>query len=77
MLCRGIVGDLYLSIHVKEKQGFRREGLNLYSDIGIDYAQAILGTTVKVYLQFSLTCIGHMRITLFPIHMVLFLYLFS
>ncbi|XP_039115131.1 chaperone protein DnaJ isoform X1 [Dioscorea cayenensis subsp. rotundata] len=45
---RGIVGDLYLSIHVKEKQGFRREGLNLYSDIGIDYAQAILGTTVKV-----------------------------
>ncbi|KAJ0974939.1 hypothetical protein J5N97_016904 [Dioscorea zingiberensis] len=45
---RGMVGDLYLSIHVKEKQGIHRDGLNLYSDINIDYTQAILGTMVKV-----------------------------
>lgn len=45
---RGRVGDLYLFIHVNEKPGFRRDGLNLYSDINIDYTEAILGTTVKV-----------------------------
>ncbi|XP_058080040.1 uncharacterized protein LOC131228193 isoform X1 [Magnolia sinica] len=45
---RGKVGDLYLSIHVNEKRGIWREGLNLYSKISIDYTEAILGTVVKV-----------------------------
>ncbi|PKA62713.1 Chaperone protein dnaJ 1, mitochondrial [Apostasia shenzhenica] len=45
---RGLVGDLYLVIHINEKRGIRREGLNLYTDISIDYTEAILGTTVKV-----------------------------
>ncbi|KAG0456157.1 hypothetical protein HPP92_023945 [Vanilla planifolia] len=45
---RGIAGDLYLSIQVNEKPGIRREGLNLYTDVIIDYTEAILGTMVKV-----------------------------
>ncbi|KAI0516275.1 hypothetical protein KFK09_008947 [Dendrobium nobile] len=45
---RGVVGELYLFIHVNEKPGIRREGLNLYSEIGLDYIEAILGTTIKV-----------------------------
>ncbi|OAY83055.1 Chaperone protein DnaJ [Ananas comosus] len=45
---KGIKGDLYISILVKEKQGIRRDGINLYSDISIDYTEAILGTKVKV-----------------------------
>lgn len=46
--CRNRIGDLYLVLHVDQKQGIRREGLHLYSDIKIDYTQAILGTTIKV-----------------------------
>ncbi|KAK1309174.1 hypothetical protein QJS10_CPA09g00399 [Acorus calamus] len=45
---RGIAGDLYLFLHVSEKTGIWREGLNLYSKISIDYTEAILGTVVKV-----------------------------
>ncbi|XP_020105190.1 uncharacterized protein LOC109721809 [Ananas comosus] len=45
---KGIKGDLYISILVKEKQGIGRDGINLYSDISIDYTEAILGTKVKV-----------------------------
>lgn len=46
--CRNRVGDLYLVFHVKQKHGIKREGLNLYSEINIDYTQAILGTVIKV-----------------------------
>ncbi|KAL9998277.1 putative chaperone DnaJ, HSP40/DnaJ peptide-binding protein [Helianthus debilis subsp. tardiflorus] len=46
--CRNRVGDLYLVLHVNQKRGIRREGLHLYSDITIDYSQAILGTVIKV-----------------------------
>ncbi|PWA48916.1 molecular chaperone Hsp40/DnaJ family protein [Artemisia annua] len=45
---RNRVGDLYLLIHVRQKHGIRREGLHLYSDIKIDYSQAILGTVIQV-----------------------------
>ncbi|XP_039785660.1 chaperone protein DnaJ-like isoform X4 [Panicum virgatum] len=45
---RGASGDLYIFIRVNEKQGIYRDGLNLYSDISVDYTDAILGTTVKV-----------------------------
>ncbi|KAG9454725.1 hypothetical protein H6P81_007629 [Aristolochia fimbriata] len=45
---RGTVGDLYLSFQVKEKPGVRREGLNLFSKISIDYTEAIIGSVLKV-----------------------------
>ncbi|CAN6295957.1 unnamed protein product [Urochloa humidicola] len=45
---RGASGDLYIFIRVHEKQGIHRDGLNLYSDISVDYTDVILGTTVKV-----------------------------
>ncbi|KAK1651922.1 hypothetical protein QYE76_069727 [Lolium multiflorum] len=45
---RGVSGDLYISVCVKEREGIHRDGLNLYSNVTIDYTDAILGTTVKV-----------------------------
>ncbi|KAL5217968.1 hypothetical protein ABZP36_018652 [Zizania latifolia] len=45
---RGVSGDLYIFVHVNKKEGIHREGLNLFSDVTIDYTDAILGTTVKV-----------------------------
>ncbi|KAF3437836.1 hypothetical protein FNV43_RR20592 [Rhamnella rubrinervis] len=45
---RGIAGDLYIVLHIDEKLGIRRDGLNLYSTIDVDYTEAILGTVVKV-----------------------------
>lgn len=45
---RNRVGDLYLVLHVNKKRGIRRDGLDLYSEINIDYSQAILGTVIKV-----------------------------
>ncbi|CAA6658642.1 unnamed protein product [Spirodela intermedia] len=45
---RGMAGDLYVFVHVAEKSGIRREGLNLYSDVIVDYTKAILGTVVQV-----------------------------
>lgn len=46
--CRGKGGDLYLFFHVNDKPGIRRDGINLYSKISINYTEAILGTVVKV-----------------------------
>ncbi|EEC74785.1 hypothetical protein OsI_10570 [Oryza sativa Indica Group] len=50
--CRGqgrrATGDLYIFVHVNKKEGIHREGLDLFSDVTIDYTDAILGTTVKV-----------------------------
>ncbi|EPS62778.1 hypothetical protein M569_12012, partial [Genlisea aurea] len=45
---RGRAGDLYLVVHVEEKHGIKREGVNLYSNVAIDYTEAILGTVKKV-----------------------------
>uniref|UniRef100_A0A5B7B059 DNAJ heat shock family protein n=1 Tax=Davidia involucrata TaxID=16924 RepID=A0A5B7B059_DAVIN len=45
---RGIAGDLYLVLHIDEKHGIWRDGLNLYSKINVDYTEAILGTVIKV-----------------------------
>ncbi|CAK7349547.1 unnamed protein product [Dovyalis caffra] len=44
----GLAGDLFISLHVNEKQGIWRNGLNLYSKVNVDYTQAILGTVLKV-----------------------------
>lgn len=45
---RGLVGDLYLVLHIDEKHGIWRDGLDLFSKINVDYTEAILGTVIKV-----------------------------
>ncbi|KAF7822199.1 Chaperone protein DnaJ [Senna tora] len=45
---RGITGDLYIVIHVDEKDGVQRDGIHLYSKINIDFTEAILGSVKKV-----------------------------
>jgi molecular chaperone DnaJ len=44
----GPSGDLYVVIHVKEHDNFERQGANLYSAVPITFAQAALGSEVKV-----------------------------
>lgn len=48
LLCSSLSGDLYLVIHVEEKRGIWRDGLNLYSKLDVDFTEAILGTVKKV-----------------------------
>lgn len=48
LMHRGIAGDLYLVLHIEEKQGIQRDGMNLYSKIDVDYTEAILGAIKKV-----------------------------
>nr|XP_027124507.1 uncharacterized protein LOC113741211 [Coffea arabica] len=45
---RGIAGDLFIVLHIEEKHGIQRDGLNLYSKVKVDFTEAILGTVVKV-----------------------------
>ncbi|KAI9397391.1 hypothetical protein POPTR_003G031800v4 [Populus trichocarpa] len=44
----GPLGDLYVYLDVEEIRGIQRDGINLTSTISISYADAILGTVVKV-----------------------------
>ncbi|KAJ6931893.1 chaperone protein DnaJ [Populus alba x Populus x berolinensis] len=44
----GPLGDLYVYLDVEEITGIQRDGINLTSTISISYADAILGTVVKV-----------------------------
>jgi molecular chaperone DnaJ len=45
---RGSVpGDLYIRLHVKQHQVFKRQGENIYSEIPISFYQAALGTKDK------------------------------
>ncbi|MBI4822605.1 MAG: molecular chaperone DnaJ [Nitrospirae bacterium] len=44
----GPAGDLYIVIDVKEHPFFRREGVNLYCDLTLSFAQAVLGTEIEV-----------------------------
>lgn len=59
VFCSGRAGDLFIVLQVDEKRGIRREGLNLYSNINIDFTDAILGVTTKVvinlFLAFDMT----------------------
>jgi molecular chaperone DnaJ len=41
-------GDLYVIIHVKQHDFFKRDGNNLYCEIQIPFTQAALGTTVEI-----------------------------
>lgn len=44
----GPPGDLFLTVRVREHPKFRREGSNIYSDVTLNLAQAVLGASVEV-----------------------------
>ncbi len=44
----GVAGDLYIVIHVKPSQYYKRDGINVYTTLDITPAQAVLGDVVKV-----------------------------
>lgn len=41
-------GDLYIKVHVKRHQVFRKDGINLVMDLSLKLSQALLGDTVVV-----------------------------
>ena len=44
----GVAGDLYIVIHVKPSQYYKRDGINVYTTLDITPAQAVLGDVIKV-----------------------------
>ena len=46
----GSHGDLFVVLHIDEHPIFRRDGPQLYCDVPISFAQAALGTTIRVPL---------------------------
>lgn len=44
----GPPGDLYIFVKVKEDKNFRREGMEIYSDISVPYIDAVLGAEYSV-----------------------------
>jgi molecular chaperone DnaJ len=44
----GMAGDLYIVIHVKPSEMFKRDGVNIYREIEISPAQAVLGDNIDV-----------------------------
>ncbi len=44
----GPAGDLYVYLFVKEDAEFRRDGINILSEVKISYLQAILGSQMEV-----------------------------
>ena len=44
----GPAGDLYVYLFVEEDTHFRRDGINILSDLKITYLQAILGANIEV-----------------------------
>jgi len=44
----GGAGDLYVVLHVKEHEGFERQGSNLYAAVPVTFAQAALGSDIMV-----------------------------
>ncbi|MEM9005252.1 MAG: molecular chaperone DnaJ [Cyanobacteria bacterium P01_F01_bin.86] len=44
----GPAGDLYVYLFVEEDSHFRRDGINILSDLKITYLQAILGASIEV-----------------------------
>ena len=41
-------GDLYVRVSVRNKKGFERSGMDLYTDAHISFAQAALGDTISL-----------------------------
>ena len=44
----GPPGDIILTVRVRAHSKFKREGSNIYSEVTLNLAQAVLGTTAKV-----------------------------
>lgn len=44
----GPPGDLILTVRVQEHSSFQREGSNIYSEVEVNLAQAVLGATAQV-----------------------------
>ena len=44
----GPSGDLYVRVHVRPHEKFRRKGLDIYADVTIDIVEAALGTSLEV-----------------------------
>lgn len=44
----GSAGDLYVIIHVREHERFLRRDQDIFSEVRISFAQAVLGDTIKV-----------------------------
>ena len=44
----GETGDLYVQAHIKPSSYFHREGFDVYTDLEINFAQAVLGDKVEV-----------------------------
>ena len=44
----GIAGDLYIVIHVNDSPYYRRDGVNVYTQLEITPAQAVLGDTIRI-----------------------------
>lgn len=44
----GVPGDLYIKIHVKKHQVFRKEGNNILMDLNIKLSDALLGSEYKI-----------------------------
>ena len=44
----GVAGDLYIVIHVKPSHYYKRDGVNVFTKLDINPAQAVLGDTVEV-----------------------------
>lgn len=57
----GPPGDLYVYLFVQEDQEFRRDGINILSDLSISYLQAILGCKLQVD-----TVDGEQEVTIAP-----------
>lgn len=41
-------GDLYVTVHIKEPNGFKTDGLNIIKTVGITPFEAVLGTTIEI-----------------------------
>lgn len=44
----GIAGDLYIVIHVKPSNYYQRDGINVFTKLDINPAQAVLGDSVEI-----------------------------
>ncbi len=44
----GPAGDLFVEVRVREKEGYHRDGRDLYVEVPVSYAQAVLGDKIQV-----------------------------
>ena len=44
----GVAGDLYVVIHIKPSQYYKRDGMNVYTELSITPIQAVLGDIVAI-----------------------------